>query len=307
MKNFIYNVIIKSRDQRYKELQRSAETTDCELADHDRHWRNLIRLHSKLKRQELATNERLERQANTKSFCKNPYDFIKENVTDKGKNNVVTPNCSSDEGNTFFKERYTDSERSRSISFPYFLPDPLPPTHDFPSCEPSDDEIAEYVKSRRNKSAPGPDGIPFKIFKLCTIIMKVLFSVVRIVFKMQLIPQNDRVAIKVLIPKCNSRHLEEFRDLTLFNTSLKTVMGVWARRVRRFMLQNRYFNVNIQKGFLPKISGCVEHNQTVIDLLRNKVRSGENAFVVWMDLQNAFGSIRHNLMYAALKFYGIPD
>ena len=58
-----------------------SETTDSELADHDRHRRNLIRLHSKLKRQELATNERLEKQANTKSFCRNPYDFIKEKVT----------------------------------------------------------------------------------------------------------------------------------------------------------------------------------------------------------------------------------
>ena len=95
-------------------------------------------------------------------------------------------------------------------------------------------------------------------------------AVVRMVIKMQLIPQNDRVAMKVLIPKSNSRQLAEFRDLTMFNTSLKTVMGVWYRRVRRFMLQNRYFNINIQKGFLPKISGCVEHNQTVIDLLRTK-------------------------------------
>ena len=39
----------------------------------------------------------------------------------------------------------------------------------------------------------------------------------------------------------------------------------------------------------------------------NKIKSGEDAFVVWMDLQNAFGSIRHNLVYAAFKFYGIPD
>ncbi|MCP4489606.1 MAG: hypothetical protein GY820_20160, partial [Gammaproteobacteria bacterium] len=162
-------------------------------------------------------------------------------------------------------------------------------------------------KSRRNKSAPGPDGIPYRIFKMCSSIRSVLFSFVRMAFRLQLVPQEDRVALKVLIPKGGSRDLGDFRDLTLFNTTLKTVMGVWSRRVRKYMLQNRYFNTSLQKGFLPKISGCVEHNHTVIDLMRNNIKAGNDAYIIWLDLQNAFGSVKHNLMFAALKFYGIPD
>ena len=53
----------------YKDLQRNIEPTEKEIADHNRHWRKLIRLHSKLKKREISVNERLERKANTKSFC----------------------------------------------------------------------------------------------------------------------------------------------------------------------------------------------------------------------------------------------
>ena len=42
-------------------------------------------------------------------------------------------------------------------------------------------------------------------------------------------------------------------------------------------------------------------------MMKSKINAGDDAFIVWMDLYNAFGSIKHNLMFAALKFYGIPD
>ena len=33
------------------------------------------------------------------------------------------------------------------------------------------------------------------------------------------------------------------------------------------------WNTDVQKGFLPKISGCIEHNHTVVDLLKQKINS----------------------------------
>ena len=41
--------------------------------------------------------------------------------------------------------------------------------------------------------------------------------------------------------------------------------------------------------------------------MRQKVPTEQDTFIVWMDLENAFGSIKHNLMAAAMKFYNIPE
>ena len=292
----------------YKALLRDGRNpTDQEVLDHNTHWKKLIRLHSKLKRQENAVNDHNERMKNNKDFCRNPFEFIKSKITKKNIVKNVTPNCSLKDANKFFSERYTDTERNTLISFPNFLSDPKPPHRPLEREPPTDDEISQYVMSRRNKSAPGPDGIPYIVFKKCKAIRYILCILVRKVFFQYNVPKSDCIAMKILTPKGSSRKLEEFRDLTLFNTTLKTVMGVWSKRVRSFMMRNQYFNTDIQKGFMPKISGCLEHNQTLIDIIRKKISSKKDAYIIWMDLQNAFGSVKHNLMQAALKFYNIPD
>ena len=271
-------------------------------------WKKLIRLHNKLRKQEMSANERLQRKENTRQFCKNPYQFIKDNLTKKQSQSIISaPNCSADDATSFFGERYSDSGRKDMLSFPEFLDIPSLPKSGFRGKAPSDEDIYEYLKSRRNKSAPGPDGIPFIIYKRCKNIRKALSVIIRRVFAESTIPQIECVAVKVLLHKGGNAELSNFRDITLFNTSLKVMTGVWARRVRSFMMKNSYFNTNIQKGFLPKISGCVEHNQTVIDIVKEKMAADKDAYILWLDLENAFGNVKHNLMFAALKWYNVPD
>ena len=121
-------------------------------------------------------------------------------------------------------------------------------------------------------------------------------------------PDNDRLALKFLIPKTdNSRNLEDFRDITLFNAFIKVMFGIWSRRVNQFMVKNGFIDTGVQKGFIPKVSGCVEHNQTLHDILRADKRGGKSVQVSFLDLKNAFGSVKHNLIVAALRWYHIPD
>jgi len=67
----------------------------------------------------------------------------------------------------------------------------------------------------------------------------------------------------------------DFRDITLFNTSLKTITGVWGRLITDFMTKNNYLDTQIQKGFIPKISGCIEHNQTLTDMIKESKAANE--------------------------------
>lgn len=74
----------------------------------------------------------------------------------------------------------------------------------------------------------------------------------------------------------------------------------------QFMLKNKYLDINIQKGFVPKISGCVEHNQTLIQILRETKAAKEPVQLAFLDIENAFGSAKHNLILAALAWYNVP-
>ncbi|CAG9557753.1 unnamed protein product [Danaus chrysippus] len=74
----------------------------------------------------------------------------------------------------------------------------------------------------------------------------------------------------------------------------------------RFMLSNNYFRPNHQKGFLPGISGCLEHNTLLSESLKDARKSERQITVCWIDLENAFGSIQHELMLFALRWYNFP-
>ena len=71
------------------------------------------------------------------------------------------------------------------------------------------------------------------------------------------------------------------------------------------MLVNECFDGLTQKGFLPGMSGCVEHATLCSEAMKDSKRSKRSIAIVWIDLKNAFGSVKHNLIQAALQRYHI--
>ena len=65
-------------------------------------------------------------------------------------------------------------------------------------------------------------------------------------------------------------------------------------------------STQVQKGFLPNVAGCVEHSTLTLSALKDAKRAGKNICVSWIDLRNAFGSIRHSLLQFALTRYHLP-
>lgn len=62
----------------------------------------------------------------------------------------------------------------------------------------------------------------------------------------------------------------------------------------------------IQKGGIPGFSGCLEHTGILNQLICEAKESKGNLIVVWLDLANAYGSMPHDLINAALEYYHIP-
>ena len=69
------------------------------------------------------------------------------------------------------------------------------------------------------------------------------------------------------------------------------------------MLDNKYIQPRFQKGFLE---GVVEHTSVHSKMLANAKRHERSIAIAWLDLENAYGSVRHMLVQFALKWYHVP-
>lgn len=295
----------KEASKEFKRLRREGADDD-ELKEQKRDWKKLIRVHNKVRIQEEELQNKLTEVRNNTEFVKDPFKFIRKEVT-KGTTNQSTPSCSKEAAVDFFKERYSDPGRAVKIPFPEFLDIPDSPKHPLKSDVPAKEHFERYILARRNKSAPGPDGIPFIVYKKCPTVRARLIQILRRLWKAGRVAQDDRCAIKILLAKTSSsRELKDYRDITLFNASLKALTGTWARFITDFMVKNKYLDTTIQKGFVPRVAGCVEHNQTMVDLLKESRKEKSPFQLAFLDLENAFGSCKHNLILAALRFYNVP-
>jgi hypothetical protein len=93
------------------------------------------------------------------------------------------------------------------------------------------------------------------------------------------------------------------RNIALGNSEGKLFFAIVARRIQRHMMSNFYFDGVTQKGFMPGISGCVEHASVMREALGDARRRGKGICITWVDFANAFGSVRHSLIQFALKRY----
>ena len=74
-----------------------------------------------------------------------------------------------------------------------------------------------------------------------------------------------------------------------------------------FLSNNGYLEHRIQKGFLPNLSGTLEHTAQMANII-NKARINHRSLVITLlDLKNAFREVHHNLIPAVLSYHHIPD
>jgi len=73
------------------------------------------------------------------------------------------------------------------------------------------------------------------------------------------------------------------------------------------MLSNNFIRSRVQKGFIEGVAGCVEHTTTQWEMLQDAKRHQRTICLAWLDLENAYGSLRHMLIQFALKWFHVPD
>ena len=169
-------------------------------------------------------------------------------------------------------------------------------------------EVADFVRKARAASAPGINGLSYKLYKNCPQVLSILTGLLQRAWREGFVPEEWCWADGVWIPKeQNSVGIGSFRPISLLNVEGKIFFGVFAKRLTTFLLANGYIDTSVQKAGIPGFPGCLEHSQMIWNSLMTAKRLKQELHVIWLDLANAYGSVPHLLIKLALTKFHVPD
>ena len=268
-------------------------------------YESVKKRHRNLMRTERRLKTKKERERARKQFLSNPYKFAKGLFTESKSGQLA---CTKEELEQHVKQTYSDEHREEELPAMSGLKRPSAPGVPFDMGDIRVKEVDEFVKKARSKSAPGNDGISYKVYKNCPRLRNVLFLLLRQMWKMKKEADRWKIAEGIFLPKEEkSTELGQFRPISLLNIDGKIMNGIVAKRVIDFVQKNGYVNESVQKAGIPGIPGCVEHSYAIWDEIQKAKSDKKSLSVIWLDLANAYGSVPHKMLKAAMDFFWIPD
>ena len=256
------------------------------------------------KRAENIRKRRKKLKQNTREFYQQPYTLSRKVLDPEIKGELKS---SKEEVEAFLHQAHSDSKRDEPLEVIDGLHEFPEPAHKYDSSLPTKKEFNEILRKAKAKSAPGPNGVPYRVYKNCPGIAHLLFEYLKGLWKKNKIPESWRKANGTLIPKEDgASEIEKFRTISLLNVEGKIFFKLKAEKITKYMLKNQYIDTNVQKGGVPGISGCLEHTAIVSQLIQEAKNNKEDLVDTWLDIRNAYGSIPHRVIKMALERTHLP-
>ena len=241
------------------------------------------------KRAESIRKHRKKFSANCKQFLNQPYKFSREVIAPKPKGRLES---SKEEIEAHLKKAHSNQGSPDDRQLLEDLHQFSEPEYRFEDEVPSFKEFMLKLRKTRSKSAPGPNGIPYLVYKRCPGVARELWLYIKELWKRNIISNSWREAEAVFIPKEEgAKTVDKFRTISLLNVEGKLFFSLKADRITSFLLKNSLIDPSIQKGGIPGISGCLEHTSLVSQAIREAKKEKKNLVVTWLDIANAYGSI----------------
>ena len=264
---------------------------------------------NRLRRAENARKRRAERRKLRTTFYQNPFKAAKEMLAPRVSTQLSVPKSVLDE---YVREVASDPERESELG-------ELPGLPEVPSGTPirlsnlgfSASHFKGILKRKKSASKPGPNKIPYNVYKKCPELARFLLRILNAAFRSGHIPLCWRVNDGIMIPKVAapvSSAIGDFRQIALLNVEGKLFWSLVADRLYKYLVVNNGFiSAAIQKGSMRRVAGCWEHTAMMWSALKDAKKSKESMAVLWLDLANAYGSVPHKLIVFALRRYQVPE
>ena len=233
------------------------------------------------------------------------WSYVKQQVKQRTSS---LPSFDSTTCTQFFCTFFRAINPAKSFKIPSWI-SPLPqPTLSYDLSPPSYHQVTKIVRRMKASGSPCPlDKISIIPFKRCPYLRSYITAVFRIIWQSSDIPNAWKKACTVLVhKKGDPSDPSTFRPITLESVPLRIFTSCVRDSMFAFLQANGYIEHQIQKGFLPKVTGTFEHTAQMASVI-NAARSKQKSLVITLlDLKNAFGEVHHNLIPEVLKYHHIP-
>ena len=153
------------------------------------------------------------------------------------------------------------------------------------------------------KTAPGPDNIPFKAYKVMEEeATEVLYYVIKALMAGVTPPYKFNHSIFHLLPKKGTGYIADTRPLSVSNTYNRIIAAAIKTAIQPAILG--YISKD-QTGFWPGRS-MDENIELFNELFYAAADKGEEYSVLLFDIQKAFDSVSHTTLHALLDHIGLP-
>lgn len=86
----------------------------------------------------------------------------------------------------------------------------------------------------------------------------------------------------------NSTGIKQFCTISLLNIEGKIFLGILAKRLTTFTMDNGYMDTSVQNGGVPGVAGCLEHISIITKVIEDVKKNRGDLAVLWLDLTNAY-------------------
>ena len=162
----------------------------------------------------------------------------------------------------------------KSFPAPPWMPTPPVPDIDFDSGGIRIEEVSAAIKKSKARSAPCPlNGIPYRVFKKCPVLVAALHNLFSACWIQSTVPDQCKMASVKLIgkpaAKDNPTSPTNFRPIALTPCIGKLFTSILCERWLSFMISKNYLDRRIQKAFIPKTPGCTEQHLKLATVLND--------------------------------------
>ena len=167
-------------------------------------------------------------------------------------------------------------------------------------------EFSEALKSLRNGSCPGSDGLSTEFFKCFWVHLKEIYTeAMHEAYSRKLMNKSARQGVLNLIPKGNkdSRFLKNLRPITLLNTDYKIVEKAIANRMMPDLEEVIHQD---QRGFLPN-RRIASNIRKLLDIMNAAETEKKEIMVMSCDYLKCFDRVETECVIKSMEYFGFSN